>query len=363
MQDGIKKKVISIKKQQITYAKLIVIILFMIATAAVPNCFKAVDAEKDQNSSDYLLSYLYELKINFIGCGDNLCNQTITNIPTKIDEKTVTVQGQKIFYLEAGRENNQTILLLHGYPTSSNMYRDLIPKLADKFHLVAPDYIGYGKSSKPTVSEFEYTFEHQAQIINEFTEKIGLKKFSLYVMDYGAPIGFRIATANPEKVNSFIVQNGNAYDEGLGEFWIPIKDWWYNKTAENEEKIRQSLTLNVTKWQYTHGTRNPEAIDPSNWKNDQAILDSPGNSEIQLAMLYDYRTNVQLYPQWQQYFQEYQPPMLIVWGANDYIFPEFGAHQYKRDLKNVEIYLIDTGHFALEEDSDFIAQKISEFLN
>jgi pimeloyl-ACP methyl ester carboxylesterase len=329
----------------------------------VLNYFKAVDAEKDQNSSDYLLSNLYELKINFIGCGDNLCNQTSTNIPTNIDEKTVTVQGQKIFYLEAGRENNQTILLLHGYPTSSNMYRDLIPKLADKFHLVAPDYIGYGKSSKPTVSEFEYTFEHQAQIINEFTEKIGLKKFSLYVMDYGAPIGFRIATANPEKVNSFIVQNGNAYDEGLGEFWIPIKDWWYNKTAENEEKIRQSLTLNVTKWQYTHGTRNPEAIDPSNWKNDQVILDSPGNSEIQLAMLYDYRTNVQLYPQWQQYFQEYQPPMLIVWGANDYIFPEFGAHQYKRDLKNVEIYLIDTGHFALEEDSDFIAQKISEFLN
>ena len=363
MQDGIKKKVNSIKKQQIEYAKPIVIIVFMVATAVVPIYFEAVNAEKDQNSSDYLLSNLYELKIDFIECGNNLCNHISTNIPTNIDEKTVTVQGQKIFYLEAGRENNQTILLLHGYPTSSNMYRDLIPKLADKFHLVAPDYIGYGKSSKPTVSEFEYTFEHQAQIINEFTEKIGLKKFSLYVMDYGAPIGFRIATANPEKVNSFIVQNGNAYDEGLGEFWIPIKDWWYNKTAENEEKIRQSLTLNVTKWQYTHGTRNPEAIDPSNWKNDQAILDSPGNSEIQLAMLYDYRTNIQLYPQWQQYFQEYQPPMLIVWGANDYIFPEIGAHQYKRDIKNVEIFLIDTGHFALEEDSDFIAQKISEFLN
>ena len=217
--------------------------------------------------------------------------------------------------------------------------------------------------SKPTVDEFEYTFEHQAQITKEFTEKIGLKTYSLYVMDYGAPIGFRIATANPEKVDSFIVQNGNAYEEGLGEFWNDIKAWWYNKTSENEEKISQSLTLNTTKWQYTHGTRNPETIDPSNWETDQAILDSPGNSEIQLAMLYDYRTNIQLYPQWQQYLREHQPPMLIVWGANDYIFPEIGAHQYKRDLKNVEMYLLDTGHFALEEDSDFIAQKISKFLN
>jgi alpha/beta hydrolase fold len=235
MQEDIKKKVISIKKQQIIYAKLLVTIFFMIATAVVPNYFKEIDAEKDQNSSDYLLSNLYDLKTNSIACEDNLCSKSNTNVPININEKTVTVQGQKIFYLEAGRENNQTILLLHGYPTSSNMYRDLIPKLADKFHLVAPDYIGYGKSSKPTVSEFEYTFEHQAQIINEFTEKIGLKKFSLYVMDYGAPIGFRIATANPEKVTSFIVQNGNAYDEGLGEFWIPIKDWWYNKTAENED--------------------------------------------------------------------------------------------------------------------------------
>ena len=190
---------------------------------------------------------------------------------------------------------------------------NLILKLVGEFHLVAPDYIVYGKSSKPTVDEFEYTFENQAQIIKEFTEKIALKTFSLYVMDYCAPIGFRIATANPEKVDSFIVQNGNAYDEGLGEFWNDIKAQWYNKTAENQEKILQSLTLNVTKWQYTHGTRNPEAIDPSNWEIDQAILDNPGNSKIQLAMLYDYRTNVQLYPQWQQYFREHQLPMLIVW--------------------------------------------------
>ena len=226
MKEDIKMKVRTIQKQQINYAKLIVTILFMIATAVVPNYFKAVDAEKAHNSSDSLSPNLYELEITSIVCGDNLCNKTSTNVPINIDEKTVTVQGQKIFYLEAGRENNQTILLLHGYPTSSNMYRDLIPKLADKFHLVAPDYIGYGKNSKPIVSEFEYTFEHQAQIINEFTEKIGLKKFSLYVMDYGAPIGFRIATANPEKVDSFIIQNGNAYDEGLGEFWNPIKNWW-----------------------------------------------------------------------------------------------------------------------------------------
>ena len=362
MQEDIKMKVISIQKQQIKDTKL-VLTLLLIATIAMFNYIQESYAENDKKSSGEIPSKSHGSKTNYVVCENDLCHQTSTNIPTNIDEKTVTVQGQQIFFLEAGKENKQTILLLHGYPTSSKMYRDLIPKLADKFHLVAPDYVGYGKSSKPTVDEFEYTFEHQAQIIKEFTEKIGLKKFSLYVMDYGAPIGFRIATANPEKIESFIVQNGNAYEEGLGEFWNDIKSWWYNKTDENTEKISQSLTLNVTKWQYTHGTRNPEAIDPSNWESDQAILDSSGNAEIQLAMLYDYRTNVQLYPQWQQYFREHQPPMLIVWGANDYIFPEIGAHQYKRDLKNVEIYLLDTGHFALEEDSDFIAQKISEFLN
>jgi pimeloyl-ACP methyl ester carboxylesterase len=277
--------------------------------------------------------------------------------------KTIVVDGLEIFYREAGLDDAPTILLLHGFPTSSHMFRNLIPALSDKFHLVAPDYPGFGNSSMPKVDEFDYTFDHFAEIIDSFIEKLGLKIYSLYVMDYGAPVGYRIAAKHPERVESLIVQNGNAYEEGLMEFWDPIKAYWKEKSKENADVLKNNLlTIEATKWQYTNGVRDPETIAPENWFHDQYLMDRPGNKDIQLQMFYDYGSNPPLYPEWQAYFREYQPPTLIVWGKNDYIFPAEGAHPYRRDLKNVEFHLLDTGHFALEEDGDFIAGRIREFL-
>ncbi|MEH2419880.1 MAG: alpha/beta hydrolase [Nostoc sp.] len=276
--------------------------------------------------------------------------------------RTVSIDGLDIFYREAGSRDNPTILLLHGFPTSSHMFRNLIPALADKFHLVAPDYPGYGNSSMPTVNEFDYTFDRLAEIVEKFIAAIDLKKYSLYVMDYGAPIGYRIAAKYPERVQSLIVQNGNAYEEGLREFWEPIKAYWQERSPDNAEKLKYLFTLEATKWQYTNGVRNLEAISPDTWTIDQHFLDRPGNEEIQLALFYSYGTNPPLYPQWQEYFRQYQPPTLIVWGKNDYIFPADGAYPYQHDLKDVEFHLLDTGHFALEEDGDAIANYIDQFL-
>ncbi|MEH1934218.1 MAG: alpha/beta hydrolase [Nostoc sp.] len=276
--------------------------------------------------------------------------------------RTVSINGLDIFYREAGSRDNPTILLLHGFPTSSHMFRNLIPALADKFHLIAPDYPGYGNSSMPTVNEFDYTFDRLAEIVEKFIAAIALKKYSLYVMDYGAPIGYRIAAKYPERVQSLIVQNGNAYEEGLREFWEPIKAYWQERSPENAEKLKYLVSLEATKWQYTNGVRNLEAISPDTWTIDQHFLDRPDNGEIQLALLYSYGTNPPLYPQWQEYFRQYQPPTLIVWGKNDYIFPADGAYPYQRDLKDVEFHLLDTGHFALEEDGDAIANYIDQFL-
>jgi pimeloyl-ACP methyl ester carboxylesterase len=277
--------------------------------------------------------------------------------------KTVTIEGLDIFYREAGSPDDPTILLLHGFPTSSHMFRNLIRELSDRFHLVAPDYPGFGNSSMPSVGEYDYTFNSIAEIIDSFTEKLGLHKYSLYVMDYGAPVGFRLAVKHPERVETLIVQNGNAYEEGLREFWDPIKAYWKDKSKENGDVLKNSLlTIEATKWQYTNGVRNPETIAPENWFHDQYLLDRPGNKEIQLQLFYDYGSNPPLYPDWQAYFREYQPPILIAWGKNDYIFPEEGAHPYKRDLKNIEFHILDTGHFALEEDDDEIAHLITCFL-
>ncbi|MHC5937738.1 alpha/beta fold hydrolase [Nostoc sp.] len=275
---------------------------------------------------------------------------------------TVSIDGLDIFYREAGSRNNPTILLLHGFPTSSHMFRNLMSALADRFHLVAPDYPGYGNSSMPTVNEFDYTFDHLAEIVEKFITAIDLKKYSLYVMDYGAPIGYRIAAKYPERVEALIVQNGNAYEEGLREFWEPLKAYWQDRSPENADKLKHLVTLEATKWQYTNGVRNLEAISPDTWNMDQLFLDRPGNDEIQLALLYSYGTNPPLYPQWQEYFRKHQPPTLIVWGNNDYIFPAEGAYPYKRDLKDVEFHLLDTGHFALEEEGDAIANYIAQFL-
>lgn len=277
--------------------------------------------------------------------------------------KTENVNGLEIFYREAGPEDAPAIVLLHGFPTSSHMFRNLMPALSNMFHLVAPDYPGFGGSSMPKVDEFDYTFDHISEIIDSFIEKLGLKTYSLYMMDYGAPVGYRIAAKHPERVESLIVQNGNAYDEGLREFWEPIKAYWKEKSKANADVLRENLlTVEATKWQYTNGVRNPERIAPENWFGDQYLLDRAGNKKIQLQLFYDYGSNPPLYPQWQAYFREYQPPALIVWGKNDYIFPAEGAVPYERDLKNLEFHLLDTGHFALEEDGDLIVHLMRDFL-
>jgi pimeloyl-ACP methyl ester carboxylesterase len=276
--------------------------------------------------------------------------------------KSVKVNGLDIFYREAGPKTAPTVLLLHGFPTSSQMFRNLIPALADRYHVVAPDYPGFGNSSMPAVDKFDYSFDNLTNIIEGFTEKLGLKKYSLYVMDYGAPIGFRLAAKHPERVQTLIVQNGNAYEEGLRDFWKPFRAYWKDRNAETAKPLAGFLNIGVTKWQYTHGTRNPAAISPDAWTVDQYFLDRPGNKEIQLELFYSYGTNPPLYPEWQAYFRKHQPPTLVVWGKNDKIFPAEGAHPYKRDLKNIELHLLDTGHFALEEDGKPIARLIRKFL-
>ncbi len=278
--------------------------------------------------------------------------------------RTVKIEGLDIFYREAGPREAPAVLLLHGFPTSSHMFRHLLPALADQYHIIAPDYPGFGQSSAPPVDQFDYTFDKLADVMEKFTEQVGLEKYTLYVQDYGAPVGFRLAFKHPERVVGLVVQNGNAYEEGLdNEFWKPLKVYWRERTEESAKPLRGFLTLDGTRWQYTHGVRNVEAISPDTWTIDQALLDRPGNQDIQLALFYDYRTNSLLYPQWQAYFRQHQPPTLAVWGKNDQIFPAEGAHPYKRDLKNIEFHLLDTGHFALEEDGDRIAALMREFLH
>jgi len=276
---------------------------------------------------------------------------------------TIKIDGLDIFYREAGSRTNPTILLLHGFPTSSHMFRNLIPQLAEKFYVIAPDYPGFGNSSMPTTKEFDYTFDHLAEIMEKFIEAIKLENYSLYVMDYGAPIGFRIASKYPKRIQSLIIQNGNAYDEGLLDFWKPFRKYWQDKSPQNAQALRDLLTMKSTKWQYLTGIRDPQKISPDTWNMDQLFLDRPGNNDIQLELFYSYGSNPPLYPAWQEYFRKYQPPMLIVWGKNDPIFPAEGAAPYKRDVKDIDFNLLDTGHFALEEDGDLIAKKIINFLS
>lgn len=288
--------------------------------------------------------------------------QTESAVPVTTYD-TVTVDGLDLFYREAGSENAPTLLLLHGFPTSSHMFRDLIPRLASDYHVIAPDYPGFGYSSMPTLDEYDYSFANLADVMDSFTQALGLESYSLYVMDYGAPVGFRLALEHPERVESLIVQNGNAYDEGLLEFWDPIKAYWAERNGKTEAPLRDILTLEGTQWQYTHGTRNPEGVSPDTWTLDYARMTRPGNKDIQLQLFYDYRTNVPLYPEFQAYFREYQPPTLIVWGEHDFIFPAEGAAPYIRDLENVETHLLDTGHFALEEEVEPIASLMLDFLS
>jgi len=280
-----------------------------------------------------------------------------------VQHKFIEIDGLNIFYREAGNPSNPTLVLPHGFPTSSHMFRNLIRDLSDEFYLIAPDYPGFGNSDMPLVDEYNYSFDQFANVLEALLDQLDVDKFSIYLMDYGAPVGFRLASKYPERIESLIIQNGNAYEEGLREFWDPIKTYWQDRSEANGDALRPFFELDATIWQFTHGVRNIDVISPDNWIVTQVGLDRPGNQEIQLQMFYDYRTNVPLYPEWQAYLREYQPPTLIVWGQNDVIFPAEGAHPYLRDLEDAELHLLDTGHFALEEDGDLIANYIRDFLN
>ncbi len=279
-----------------------------------------------------------------------------------VHHRTVKIDGLDLFYREAGPKDAPVILLLHGFPTSSQMFRNLIPALADRYRVLAPDYPGFGQSSMPTLDEFEYSFDNLARVVDKFTHAVGAESFVLYLQDYGAPIGYRIAAAQPERVRGLIVQNGNAYDEGLADFWVPLKAYWKAQTDETRAGVAKFLEAGATRWQWTHGVRDESRISPDTWTLDQRGLDRPGNKEIQLQLFLSYGTNPPLYPAWHAYFQKHQPPTLIVWGKNDFIFPASGAEPYKRDLKNLDFNLLDTGHFALEEQGPEIAQKIRTFM-
>jgi pimeloyl-ACP methyl ester carboxylesterase len=281
---------------------------------------------------------------------------------TAVHYRTVKVDGVDIFYREAGATDRPTLLLLHGFPTSSHMFRNLIPLLADRYHIIAPDYPGFGYSSMPAVKEFKYTFDHLALVVDHFTQAVGLKNYTIYVQDYGAPVGFRLAAAHPERITGIIVQNGNAYEEGLGEGMKPLIDYGKDQSAENEAALRKVLTVATTQFQYLHGVSDPSRVDPDSWTVDQAQLDRPGNAEIQLSLFKDYQNNVALYPQWHDYFKSHQPPMLIVWGKNDPFFTVEGAKAYGRDNPNVELHLLDTGHFVLEDQLGEATQLIRAFL-
>jgi pimeloyl-ACP methyl ester carboxylesterase len=287
---------------------------------------------------------------------------TAKAVASKVHYQSAVIDGTSVFYREAGPKDAPALLLLHGFPTSSHMFRDLITRLADRYHIVAPDYPGYGYSDSPDHTQFAYTFDNYAAIVDKLTQQIGLTHYAIYVMDYGAPVGFRLASHNPDKITAIIVQNGNAYDEGIGPFWDPIKAYWKTGASAEREAIRWLMLAKTTLWQYSNGVKDPTLISPDARTLDQEFLDRPGNQEIQLDLFYDYRTNIPLYPQWQAYFRKYQPPMLVVWGKNDEIFIAPGAAPYKRDLPNVEVHMFDTGHFALETHGPEIAALIREFL-
>lgn len=279
-----------------------------------------------------------------------------------ITYNTVKIDGLDIFYREAGDRTKPAILLLHGFPTSSFMFRNLIPQLADNFHVIAPDYPGYGQSSMPKIGEFEYTFESLTNVVDKFAQELNLNKYSLYVQDYGAPIGFRLAVKHPEKVQALIVQNGNAYETGLSENARFLKTYGETRDPKLTETLLGFLKLETTKFQYTHGAHNPNLISPDTWTYDQALLDREGNADIQIALFADYSSNVKSYPAWHEYFRKNQPPTLVVWGKNDPFFTVQGVEEgYKKDLKNIEVNYFDGGHFVLEEYSTEIAENIRNF--
>jgi pimeloyl-ACP methyl ester carboxylesterase len=280
-----------------------------------------------------------------------------------IQYRYATVKGRRLFYREAGPATAPTLVLLHGFPSSSHMFRDLIPKLADKLHVIAPDYPGFGYSDAPEAGDFEYTFDNLASHVEELLfGALKLKRFSIYVQDYGAPVGYRIATRHPDAIAGIVVQNGNAYAEGIGSAFDPMKPFWAHRDATTEAPVRALLTRETTVFQYTHGVRDPAHISPDSYTFDQLFLDRPGNAAIQLDLLHNYQSNLRLYDGWHEYFRKYQPRMLIVWGKNDPFFTVDGAKAYQRDLPKAELHLLDTGHFALEDSCDFVANHIRGLL-
>jgi len=276
--------------------------------------------------------------------------------------RKVAVDGIGVFYREAGPKDAPTILLLHGFPTAGHMFRDLIPQLSGRLRLVAPDLPGFGQSDMPDRSRFSYTFDNIAKVIERFTEVIGLSRFAIYVFDYGAPTGFRLAVNHPERITAIISQNGNAYEEGLSEGWNPIQKYWKDPSRANRDALRTFLKPDTTRWQYTHGVSDPTAVSPDGYSLDNFYLARPGADEVQLDLFGDYKSNVALYPTFQEYFRKHKPPFLAAWGKNDPFFLPGGADAFKRDIPGAMVHFFDTGHFALETHAKEIAALIRDFL-
>jgi pimeloyl-ACP methyl ester carboxylesterase len=277
--------------------------------------------------------------------------------------RTMPIDGVDVFFREAGPPSAPVIVLLHGFPASSHMFRNLMPALAERYHVIAPDYPGFGYSAAPDRNTFSYTFAHFAEVVDALLDRLHATHYALYVQDYGAPVGYRLALRHPDRVTALVVQNGNAYEEGLGEFWKPIKAYWADGSKEHREALRAGLTLDATRSQYLNGVRDRTRVAPETWLVDQALLARPGVDEIMLDLFKNYAENVALYPRFQAFFREHQPRTLIVWGQNDVIFPAEGARPYLRDLPHAELHLLDTGHFALEDKGEEIAALMLHFLN
>jgi pimeloyl-ACP methyl ester carboxylesterase len=287
------------------------------------------------------------------------------SVPATVFYRTLNVEGLDIFYREAGPRDAPTVLLLHGFPSSSHMFRNLLPILADTYHVVAPDFPGYGESSAPSVDAFDYSFERFASVIEQFTEQLNLSSYAMYLSDIGASVGFRLAVIHPERVTALVIQNGEAHAEALNEEFLKgLSDYWEDRSETNAQGLLDwLLTIEGTKWHYLHGVSDQSKISPDNWVIDQAYQDRPGNKEIQLAILYNAKRNLDAYEEWQEYFRRHQPPTLITWGKNDGIFTVKGAELLKRDIPSAELHLLDTGHFALEEEVDRIGSWMHEFLD
>jgi len=280
-----------------------------------------------------------------------------------IHYRTAAVGDHQIFYREAGDPNQTSLLLLHGFPSSSHMFRNLIPLLSARFHIVAPDLPGFGFSQSPPRSQFKYTFDNLATVIEAFTGVVRLPRYALYVFDYGAPVGYRLAMRHPDRVTAIVSQNGNAYEDGLSDAWDPIRRYWAEPTTKNREVVRDALlTFEGTRWQYTHGVADPEMIAPESYTLDAALLERPGNKDIQLDLFLDYASNLTLYPVFQKYFSDAKPPLLAIWGKHDPFFIPAGAEAFRRDNPNAVVEFLDTGHFALETHFEEIASEIGRLM-